>query len=124
LKDSFAKDSFAKDSFAKDILSILSDDTSLKIIEALEGKELSIQQISSHLDIPLSSTYRKMGKLEQLRIVKKAKIIRNLDGMDESLYTRWADEINISYKDKSFSITIKMKPIEERIVRLWQKFKG
>ena len=90
------KDSFAKDSFAKDILSILSDDTSLKIIEVLEGKELSIQQISCHLDMPLSSTYRKMGKLEQLRIVKKAKIIRNLDGMDESLYTRWADEINIS----------------------------
>jgi DNA-binding transcriptional ArsR family regulator len=113
-----------KDSFAKDILSILSDDTSLKVIEALDGKELSIQQISSCLDIPLSSTYRKMGKLEQLRIVKKAKIIRNLDGMDESLYTRWADEINISYKDKSFSITMKMKPIDKRIVRLWQKFKS
>ena len=71
-----------KDSFAKDILSILSDDTSLKVIEALDGKELSIQQISSYLDIPLSSTYRKMGKLEHLRIMKKAKIIRNLDGMD------------------------------------------
>lgn len=113
-----------KDSFAKDILSILSDDTSLKVIEALDGKELSIQQISSFLDIPLSSTYRKMGKLEQLRIVKKSKIIRNLDGMDESLYTRWADEINISYKDKSFSINMKMKPIDKRIVRLWQKFKS
>jgi DNA-binding transcriptional ArsR family regulator len=117
------KDSFAKDSFAKDMLSILSDDTSLKIIEVLDGKELSIQQISSYLDMPLSSTYRKMGKLEQLRIVKKAKIRRNLDGMDESLYTKWADEINISYKEKSFSIAIKIKPIDERIVRLWQKFK-
>ena len=118
------KDSFAKDSFAKDILAILSDDASLMIIEALDGKELSIQQISSSLDVPLSSTYRKMGKLERLRIVKKAKIIRNLDGMDESLYTRWADEINISYREKSFSVVIKMKPIEERIVRLWQKFKS
>jgi DNA-binding transcriptional ArsR family regulator len=113
-----------KDSFAKDILSILSDDTSLKIIEVLDGKELSIQQISSSLDIPLSSTYRKMGKLERLRIVKKAKIIRNMDGMDESLYTKWAEEINIRYREKSFSITIKMKPIEERIARLWQKFKS
>jgi DNA-binding transcriptional ArsR family regulator len=76
-----------KDPFAKDGLSILSDDTSLKIIEVLDRKELSIQHISPSLDIPLSSTYRKMGKLERLCIINKAKIIGNLDGLDESPYT-------------------------------------
>ena len=71
----------------KDILHILSDETILKIMELLDGKELSIQQISTSLDLPLSSSYRKAARLEQLGIIKKTKIIRKAEGMDESFYT-------------------------------------
>jgi DNA-binding transcriptional ArsR family regulator len=108
---------------AKEILSILSDDTNLKIMKLLEGKELSIQQVSSQLGIPLSSAYRKMGKMEQLQILKKTKIMRRLDGLDESFYTTWIYEISINYKDSTFSYRIKQKSLEDKIVRLWQKFK-
>jgi DNA-binding transcriptional ArsR family regulator len=108
---------------AKEILSVLSDDTNLKIMKLLEGKELSIQQVSSHLGIPLSSAYRKIGKMEQLQILKKTKIMRRLDGLDESFYTTWIYEININYKDSTFSYRIKQKSLEDKIVRLWQKFK-
>jgi DNA-binding transcriptional ArsR family regulator len=45
----------------KDILSILLDDINLKILKLLDGKELNIQQIALSLDIPLSSTYRKIS---------------------------------------------------------------
>ncbi len=93
-------------------------------MEILDRKELTIQQISSSLDLPLSSTYRKISKLEQPGIIKKTKVIRRIDGLDESFYTLWAYEINISYKDHSFTFNIKQKPLEERIVRLWQKFKS
>ncbi len=93
-------------------------------MKLLDGKELSIQQISSSLDIPLSSTYKKIGNLEHLRIVKKTKITRNLDGTNESFYTGWIDKISINYKNKSLSITIKQKLIGEKIVRLWQQFKN
>ena len=108
---------------AKEFLSILSDDTNLKIMKLLYGEQLNIQQISSLLDIPLSSAYRKIGKMEQLQILKKTKIVRRLDGLDESFYTTWIYEININYKDNTFSLKVKHKPMEDKIVRLWQKFK-
>ena len=108
---------------AKDILHILSDETSLAIMKLLDGKELNMQQISTSLDMPLSSTYRKAARLEQLGIIKKTKVIRKAEGMDESFYTLWVYEVSISYKNSSFSLSIKQKPIGEKIVRLWQKFK-
>jgi hypothetical protein len=76
------------------------------------------------LDLPLSSTYRKVSKLEELKIIKKTKVMRKLDGSDESFYILWAYEINISYKNNSFTFNIKQKPLDEKIIRLWQKFKS
>jgi DNA-binding transcriptional ArsR family regulator len=105
-------------------LRVLSDETSLTIMELLDGKELSMQQISTSLDMPLSSTYRKVAILEQSGFIKKTKIIRKAEGMDESFYTLWVHEVSISYKNNTFSLSIKQKPIAEKIVRLWQKFKG
>ncbi|HXW11202.1 MAG TPA: hypothetical protein VD694_00470 [Nitrososphaeraceae archaeon] len=45
---------------AKDILSILIDEPSLNIMKLLDKRELSTQNISSTLNIPISSTYRKI----------------------------------------------------------------
>ncbi len=108
----------------KDILSILLDDTNLKILELLDVKELNVQQIALLLGIPLSSTYRKIGKLEKYGIIKKTKVVRKVDGSDESLYISWIYEIIINYKDNSLSFKIRKKPLNDRIVRLWQKFKS
>ncbi len=110
-------------SSTKDILSILLDDTNLKILELLDGKELNIQQIASLLELPLSSTYRKIVKLEIHGIIKKTKVIRKLDGSDESIYTSWIDEITINYKNNSLSFKMRQKPLDDKIVRLWQKLK-
>lgn len=108
----------------KDILSILLDDTNLKILELLDVKELNVQQIASLLGIPLSSMYRKIGKLEKYGIIKKTKVVRKVDGSDESLYISWIYEIIINYKDNSLSFKIRKKPLNDKIVRLWQKFKS
>lgn len=110
-------------SAAKDVMAILSDEASLKIMKVLDKKEMTIQGISSVLNLPLSSTYRKVNKLEQNKIIKKTKVIRRLDGLDESFYMLWVNEINIHYKENTFSVNLKQKPLEERIIRLWQKFK-
>ncbi|HKQ20805.1 MAG TPA: hypothetical protein VJS91_02105 [Nitrososphaeraceae archaeon] len=45
---------------AKDILPILTDEPSLKIMNLVDKRELSAQNISSTLNIPLSLTYRKI----------------------------------------------------------------
>lgn len=113
----------SNDSTAKEILFVLSDETCLKIMKLLDKKQLNAQVISSTLSLPLSSTYRKIRKLEQLKIIKKTKVIRTLDGLDESFYTLSMNEITITYKNHSFKFNIQQKKLEDRIVRLWQKFK-
>jgi predicted transcriptional regulator len=109
---------------AKDILSILTDEPSLKIMNLLDKRELSTQNISSTLNIPLSSTYRKIKKLEQLNIIKTTKVIRTLDGLDELFYTLSIKEINVTYKRNKFLFNIQQKALDDKIVRLWQKFKN
>ena len=106
------------------ILSLLTDKSSLTILKVLDGKEYSIQQIASNLDLPLSSTYRKVNMLEQLEMIKKTKIVRKTDGTDESFYTSWIDEIQISFKNNKIAYKIKNKEYSpDRIIRLWQGFK-
>ncbi len=107
----------------EDILSFLTDNTSLLILKLLDGKEYSTQQIASNLEIPLSSAYRKVNKLEQLKIIKKTKIIRKMDGTDESFYTSWIDEVQINFKNNRITCKIKNKEHQDKIVRLWQGFR-
>ena len=107
----------------EDIISFLTDNTSVTILKLLDGKEYSIQQIASNLEIPVSSTYRKVNKLEQLKIIKKTKIIRKMDGTDESFYTSWIDEVQINFKNNRITCKIKNKEHKDKIVRLWQGFK-
>ena len=109
---------------AKDILSILTDEPSLKIMNLLDKRELSTQNISSTLNIPLSSTYRKIKKLEQLNIIKTMKVTRTFDGLDESFYTLSIKEINVTNKRNKFLFNIQQKALDDKIVRLWQKFKN
>jgi len=106
------------------ILSLLTDKSSLTILKVLDGKEYSIQQIAYYLDLPLSSTYRKVNKLEQLRVIKKIKIVRKTDGTDESFYTSWIDEIQITLKNNRISCKVKNKEYQDKIVRLWQGLKS
>ena len=106
-----------------DILSLLTDKPSLTILKLLDGKEYSIQEIAANLDLPLSSTYRKVNKLEQLKIIKKTKIVRKTDGTDESFYTSWIDEIQITLKNNRITCKVKNKDYQDKIVRLWQGFK-
>ena len=105
------------------ILSLLTDKSSLTILRLLDGKEYSIQEIAANLDLPLSSTYRKVNKLEQLKIIKKTKIVRKMDGTDESFYTSWIDEIQITFKNNKITCKVKNKDYHDKITRLWQGFK-
>ena len=112
------------DSTAKEILSILTDEPSLQIMKLLEKRELSSRGISSTLNIPISSTYKKIKRLEQLKLIRITKVIRTLDGMDESFYTLSIKQISVTYKNDTFSYDIQQKAFDDKIVRLWQKFKN
>jgi predicted transcriptional regulator len=107
----------------KDILSVLTDETSINILKLLDREEYSIQQIASLLELPISSTYRKVNRLEQIKTIKKTKIVRKIDGTNESFYTSWIDEIQVRFKNNKITCNIKNKPQQDKIVRLWQSFK-
>ena len=112
------------DSTAKEILSILTDEPSLQIMKLLDKRELSSRNISSTLNIPISSTYKKIKRLEELKLIRVTKVIRTLDGMDESFYTLSIKQISVTYKNNTFSFDIQQKAFDDKIVRLWQKFKN
>ena len=111
-------------SAAKDILSILMDKSSTQIMKLLDRQELSARVVSSTLNLPLSSTYKKIKKLEQLNLIRITKVMRTLDGMDESFYTLSVKEITITYKNHIFSSDIQQMEFDDKIMRLWQKFKN
>lgn len=105
-----------------DILSILSDEQSREIIRVVSKAELTIKQISNLLNIPQSTAYRKVRKLEELKIIKKTKVVRTLEGLDESYYKNWAYEIIVTFREGELSYTLEHVKMEDKIVRLWQKF--
>ena len=105
-----------------DIIDVLSDEQSKEIIKVLSKTELTIQQISNLLNIPQSTAYRKVRKLEELKILKKTKVVRTLVGLDESYYKNWAFEIVVTFREGELSNTLEHVKIEDKIIRLWQKF--
>ena len=96
----------------------------LQIMNLLYKRELSSRAISSTLNIPISSTYKKIKRLEQLKLIRIIKVIRTLDGMDECFYTLSIKQISVTYKSNTFSFDIQQKAFDDKIVRLWQKFKN
>ena len=112
------------DSIAKEILFILTDEPSLQIMNLLEKKELNVRIISSTLNLPISTTYKKIKRLEGLKLVRVAKVVRTLDGMDETFYTLSIKEIRVTYRKDTLSFDIQQKAFDDKIIRLWQKFKN
>jgi len=105
-----------------EILAILSDKQSIDIIKLLSKTELTIQQISNLQTIPQSTAYRKTRKLEELKIIKKTKVVRTLEGLDESYYKNWTYEIVVTYREGRISHKLEHVKMEDKIARLWQKF--
>ena len=123
--DDYHKEEDSKDDHEQnsdEILSILADKQSREIIKVLSKTEFTIQQISNLLNIPQSTAYRKIRKLEELKIVKKTKVVRTLEGLDESYYKNWTYEIVVTYRDGKLSYKLEHVKMEDKIVRLWQKF--
>jgi len=112
------------DSRSQDILDVLTDEASLQIMDLLEKENLSARIISSILNIPISSTYKKIKKLEGLKLLRVAKVVRTLDGMDETFYTLSIKEIRVTYRKDTLSFDIQQKAFDDKIIRLWQKFKN
>ena len=107
----------------EDITAALADKYTRDILTILAKEELSAQQIATRLDIPTSTTYRKIKTLEDLALIKKTKVIRTVEGLGESYYRSLVLEINVKYKDGNLTYTVDKIKMDDKIVRLWEKFK-
>src|SRR5574337_1821400 len=105
-----------------DIISVLADKYGRGIISLLTTKELSAQQMAVQLDIPISTTYRKIKSLEDLNLIKKTKVIRTHEGLNESYYKSLVSEIDIKFKDGKISYHVERIKMDDKIIRLWHKF--
>ncbi len=105
-----------------DIIAVLGDRYSREIIILLTNNELTAQEISAKLGIPASTVYRKIKFLEYMKIIKKTKAVRTLEGLDESYYKGLVSEIEIKFKDAKITYRIERLKMDDKIVRLWQKF--
>ena len=105
-----------------EILAILGDEYSRKILSILAKNELNTLEISTKLDIPSSTTYRKIKNLESLLLIKKTKVIRTLEGLDESYYRSLVSGIEVKFRDGEISCKIEKFTMDEKIQRLWEKF--
>jgi predicted transcriptional regulator len=107
-----------------DITSALADRYTRDILTILGKEELSAQQIATKLDIPTSTTYRKIKTLEDLGLIRKTKIIRTSEGLGESYYRSLVLEINVKYKDGNLTYTVDKIKMDDKIIRLWEKFRS
>jgi DNA-binding transcriptional ArsR family regulator len=105
-----------------EILAILGDEYSRKILSILAKNELNAQEISVKLGIPSSTTYRKIKNLESLGLIKKTKVIRTLEGLDESYYRSLISGIEVKFRDGEISCKLEKFAMDEKIQRLWEKF--
>ncbi len=105
-----------------DIVAVLGDKYSREIIILLTSNELTAQEIATRLGIPVSTTYRKIKFLEYMKIIKKTTVVRTLEGLDESYYKGIVSEIEVKFKDGKISYKIERLKMDDKIVRLWQKF--
>jgi predicted transcriptional regulator len=105
-----------------DIISVLGDRYSREIIILLTNNEMTAQEIATKLGIPVSTTYRKIKFLEFMKMIKKTKVVRTLEGLDESYYKGLVSEIEIKFKEGKISYKIERLRMDDKIVRLWQKF--
>jgi predicted transcriptional regulator len=105
------------------ITSVLADKYTREILTVLTNEELSSQQIASKLDMPTSTAYRKIKNLEELNLIKKTKVVRTIEGLSESYYKSMISEINVNFKGGKMTYSIERIKMDDKIVRLWQKFK-
>lgn len=105
-----------------EILSILGDEYSRNILSILSKNEMNAQEISDKLGIPSSTTYRKIKNLENAELVKKTKVVRTLEGLDESYYKSLVSGIDIKFKDGEIFCKIEKFTMDQKIQRLWEKF--
>ncbi|WP_459192137.1 helix-turn-helix domain-containing protein [Halosimplex sp. J119] len=118
------RDPFADDEAPdlQDVLDALDDPDCRAIVTALD-EPMTASEISEASDIPLSTTYRKIDRLEEAQLLFEGTEIRP-DGQHASIYEVDFEEVVIALTDeREFETEIARQPRtpDQRLESLWSE---
>jgi len=118
------RDPFADDEAPdlQEVLDALDDPDCRAIVSALE-EPMTASEISEESDIPLSTTYRKLDRLEEAQLLFEGTEIRS-DGQHASIYEVDFEEVVIALtEERDFETEIARRPRtpDQRLESLWSE---
>jgi predicted transcriptional regulator len=91
-----------------DATKLVSDADAEKILLAANDRELTVQEISERLGIPIATCYRKVRALEELGVLKEKSTYMGRDGRIHKFYTSQLESAYVYYEDGKVKIRFKV----------------
>lgn len=107
----------AEDVFIK----LLADKYSRVIMALTSMKEYPALQLSLDLDIPLTTVYRKLKRLEDAKLIQNVKTLIDRAGNEEKYYRCTIREATLKFSKGEFLINIERVDYRDKFVMLWKK---
>ncbi|MFD1514373.1 ArsR/SmtB family transcription factor [Halomarina rubra] len=104
------------------VLDALDDPVCRELIKHLEGTA-TVSELSEAANVPLSTTYRKLDRLEEASLLKTETEIRR-DGHHTTLYHVDFERVVVALdEDREFEVAVERPPkgAEERLAALWSE---
>lgn len=105
-----------------DFLGILGSKYINAILSRTSAKECSASELSTELNIPLATVYRKLKLLEESGLVENVKTIINISGNEEKFYRCLISEATVNFHDGKLSVNVEIMSHVNKITRLWKRF--
>ena len=94
----------------ENILKLITDQYSRGILDSIQTEPKTAVQISSELDIELSSIYRRLHKFQKYNLLKITFQITS-DGKKSYYYQSKISGVNSSYQKGDFKVSLSFNPI-------------
>lgn len=104
-----------------DFLGILGSKYINEILSRTSVKECSANELSSELNIPLATVYRKLKLLEESGLVENVKTIINVSGNEEKFYRCLISQATVNFHDGKLSVKVEIMDHVGKITRLWKR---
>jgi DNA-binding transcriptional ArsR family regulator len=104
------------------VLEALDDETCRAIIRYLDGP-MTASEVSNNCDIPMSTTYRKLDKLNEAKLLTEGTRIRS-DGHHASRYEVAFEAVRVDRTDANDLDIVIERPkrtTDERLASLWDE---
>ncbi len=105
------------------LIGILGNKYCRAILSLTSDMECSAFQLCRELGIPLATVYRKLKLLEDTGLIKHVKTIIHLSGNEEKYYRCAIQDVKVSFHKGMLSVNLNLEEYNNKIVRLWQKFR-